>query len=68
MIAASTLPSYELYRQFQADESYIIERRKGIHGRNATGKIVLIELFKSGRKVYTIIITNDKTEKLLPFN
>ena len=65
-LIASKLPSYELYGQVEADESYFGGHRKGMRGRGAAGKIAVFGLVKRGGKVYTAIIPNAKTETLLP--
>ena len=65
-LIASKLPSYELYGQVEADESYFGGRRKGMRGRGATGKIAVFGLLKRGGKVYTAIIANAKTQTLMP--
>ena len=65
-LIASKLPSYELYGQVEADESYFGGRRKAMRGRGAAGKIAVFGLLKRGGKVYTAIIPNAKTETLLP--
>ena len=65
-LIASKLPSYELYGQVEADESYFGGHRKGMRGRGAAGKIAVFGLLKRGGKVYTAIIPNAKTETLLP--
>lgn len=65
-LIASKLPSYELYGQVEADESYFGDRRKGLRGRDAAGKVAVFGLLKRGGKVYTAIIPNAKTETLMP--
>ena len=55
-LIASKLPSYELYGQVEADESYFGGRRKGMRGRGAAGKIAVFGLLKRGGKVYTALI------------
>ena len=65
-LIASKLPSYELYGQVEADESYFGGRRKGMRGRGAAGKIAVFGLLKRGGKVYTAIIPNAKTQTLMP--
>ena len=61
-LSASKLPSYELFGQVEADESYFGGRRKGMRGRG----VAVFGLLKRGGKVYTAIIPNAKTETLLP--
>ena len=65
-LIASKLPSYELYGQVEADESYFGGRRKGMRGRGAAGKIAVFGLLKRGGKVYTAIIPNAKTQTFMP--
>lgn len=66
LLIASKLPSYELYGEVEADESYFGGVRKGKRGRGAAGKVAVFGLLKRGGKVYTAIIPNAKTETLLP--
>jgi len=65
-IISSNLPSYELSGEVEADESYFGGVRKGTRGRGAAGKVAVFGLLKRGGKVYTAIISNAKTETLLP--
>ena len=65
-LIAGKLPSYELQGEVEADESYFGGVRKGKRGRGAAGKVAVFGLLKRGGKVYTAIITNAKTETLLP--
>lgn len=65
-LIASKLPSYRLYGEVEADESYFGGGRKGRRGRGAAGKVAVFGLLKRGGKVYTAIIPNAKTETLLP--
>ena len=65
-LIASKLPSYELWGEVEADESYFGGVRKGRRGRGAAGKVAVFGLLKRGGKVYTAIIPNAKTETLLP--
>jgi transposase len=65
-LIASKLPSYELFGEVEADESYFGGRRKGMRGRGAAGKVAVFGLLKRGGKVYTAIIPTAKTETLLP--
>jgi transposase len=65
-LVASKLPSYELSGEVEADESYFGGVRKGKRGRGAAGKVAVFGLLKRGGKVYTAIISNAKTETLLP--
>lgn len=65
-LIGSKLPSYELSREVEADESYFGGVQKGRPGLGAAGKVVVFGLLKWGGKVYTAIIPNAKTETLLP--
>lgn len=65
-LIALNLPSYELFGEVEADESYFGGSRKGMRGRGAAGKVAVFGLLKRGGKVYTAIIPNAKTETLLP--
>ncbi len=65
-LIAGNLPSYELSGEVEADESYFGGVRKGARGRGAAGKVAVFGLLKRGGKVYTAIISNAKTETLLP--
>ena len=65
-LIASKLPSYELSGEIEADENYFGGVRKGQRGRGAAGKVAVFGLLKRGGKVYTAIISNAKTETLLP--
>lgn len=65
-LIALNLPSYELSGEVEADESYFGGKRKGLRGRGAAGKVAVFGLLKRGGKVYTAIISNAKTETLLP--
>ncbi|ARN84299.1 IS1595 family transposase [Candidatus Nucleicultrix amoebiphila] len=65
-LIASKLPSYELSGEVEADESYFGGVRKGKRGRGAGGKVAVFGLLKRGGKVYTAIISDAKTDTLLP--
>lgn len=65
-LIASKLPSYELFGEVEADESYFGGIRKGKRGRGAAGKVAVFGLLKRRGKVYTAIIPNSKTETILP--
>ncbi|NBX85687.1 MAG: IS1595 family transposase [Proteobacteria bacterium] len=65
-IIASQQPSFKLYGEVEADESYFGGVRKGKRGRGAGGKVAVFGLLKRGGKVYTAIIPNAKTATLLP--
>lgn len=65
-LIASKQPSFELSGEVEADESYFGGRRKGKRGRGAAGKVAVFGLLKRGGKVYAAIISNAKTETLLP--
>ena len=60
------LPGYELSGEVEADESYFGGVRKGIRGRGAAGKVVVFGLLKRGGKVYTAIIPDVKSKRLMP--
>ena len=57
-LIASKLPSYELFGEVEADESYFGGRRKGLRGRGAGGKTIVFGVFKRKGKVYTEIVPN----------
>ena len=65
-LIANKQPSYELSGEIEADESYFGGTRKGLRGRGAAGKVAVFGLLKRGRKVFTAIVPNAKTETLLP--
>ena len=65
-LIASKIPSYELFGEVEADESYFGGVRKGQRGRGAAGKVAVFGLLKRKGKVYTAIIPNAKTETILP--
>jgi len=52
--------------EVEADESYFGGTRKGKRGRGSAGKIPVFGLLKRNGKVYTVIISNAKSETLLP--
>ena len=52
--------------EVELDESYFGGVRKGKRSRGAAGKIPVFGLLKRGGKVYTQIVTDTKTETLLP--
>ncbi|MEP1119526.1 MAG: IS1595 family transposase, partial [Balneola sp.] len=57
-LIASKLPSYELFGEVEADESYFGGRRKGLRGRGAAGKTIVFGVFKRKGKVFTEIVPN----------
>lgn len=65
-LIASTLPSYDLSGEVEADESYFGGVRKGKRGRAAAGKVPVFGLLKRGGKVFTAIIPNARSRTLLP--
>lgn len=65
-LIASKSPSYELDGEVEADESYFGGVRKGKRGRGAGGKVAVFGLLKRGGKVYTAIISDAKTDTLMP--
>jgi transposase len=65
-LIAGKLPSYELSGEVEADESYFGGTRKGTRGRGASGEVAVSGLFKRVGKVFTTIVTNARTETLLP--
>ena len=52
--------------EIEVDESYLGGVRKGKRGRGAAGKIPVFGLLKRGGKVFTKVISNSKSETLLP--
>ena len=52
--------------EVEVDESYFGGHRKGIRGRNPTGKVPVFGLLKRGGKVYTTIIKDATRATLLP--
>ena len=50
----------------ELDESYFGGVRKGKRGRGAAGKVVVFGILKRGGKVYTKVVSDTKTETLLP--
>ena len=50
----------------ELDESYFGGARKGKRGRGAAGKIVVFGILKRGGKVFTKVVSNTKTETLMP--
>ena len=65
-LIASKSPSYQLSGEVEADESYFGGVRKGKRGRGAGGKVVVFGLLKRGGRVYTAVISNVKTDTLIP--
>lgn len=52
--------------EIEVDESYFGGVRKGKRGRGASGKVALFGILKRGGKVYTKVVSDAKTETLLP--
>ena len=52
--------------EIEVDESYFGGRRKGKRGRGAAGKVPVFGLLKRGRRVYTQIIPDAKSDTLIP--
>ena len=50
----------------ELDESYFGGVRKGKRGRGAAGKVVVFGILKRGGKVFTKVVSDTKTETLLP--
>jgi transposase len=52
--------------EIELDESYFGGVRKGKRGRGAADKVAVFGILKRGGKVYTKVISDAKTETLLP--
>ena len=65
-LSASKLPSYDLFSEVEADESYLGGVRKGKRGRAAAGKVPLFGLLKRSGKMFTVIIPHAESRALLP--
>ena len=52
--------------EIEVDESYFGGHRKGKRGRGAVGKMPVFGLLKRGGKVYTKIISDAKSDTLMP--
>ncbi len=52
--------------EIEVDESYFGGVRKGKRGRGASGKVAVFGILKRGGKVYTKVVSDAKTETLLP--
>ena len=50
----------------ELDESYFGGARKGKRGRGAAGKVAVFGILKRGGKVYTKVVSDTKTETLMP--
>ena len=50
----------------ELDESYFGGARKGKRGRGAVGKVAVFGILKRGGKVFTMVVSDTKTETLLP--
>ena len=61
------LDSAEIFDgQVELDESYFGGARKGKRGRGAAGKVAVFGILKRGGKVYSVVVSDTKTETLLP--
>ena len=59
--------SKEIFDGFiELDESYFGGVRKGKRGRGAAGKVAVFGILKRGGKVFTQIVSNTKSETLMP--
>jgi transposase len=59
--------SYEVFEgEIEVDESYFGGTRKGLRGRDASGKVPVFGLLKRGGKVYTKVISDASSTTLLP--
>jgi transposase len=65
-LIARQQPSYQLSGEVEADESCFGGRRKGKRGRGAADKMIVFGLLKRGGKVYPALVSNARTETLLP--
>ena len=52
--------------EVEADESYFGGHRKGKRGRGAAGKVPVFGLLKRNGKVFTVVISDAKSDSLLP--
>ena len=52
--------------EIEADESYFGGVRKGKRGRGASGKVPVFGLLKRGGKVYTQVLSDTKSDTLMP--
>ena len=50
----------------EVDESYFGGVRKGKRGRGAAGKVAVFGILKRGGKVYTQVVSNTRTDTLMP--
>ena len=61
------LESQEIFDGFiELDESYFGGVRKGKRGRGAAGKVADFGILKRGGKVFTQVVSNTKSETLMP--
>ena len=61
------LESQEIFDGFiELDESYFGGVRKGKRGRGAAGKVAVFGILKRGGKVFTQVVSNTKSETLMP--
>mgnify|MGYP000450294282 CR=1 FL=1 len=56
----------ELAGEVEVDESYFGGVRKGKRGRGAAGKVPVFGLLKRGGKVFTIAVSDTKSDTLIP--
>jgi transposase len=52
--------------EIEVDESYFGGVRKGKRGRGASGKVPVFGLLKRGGRVYTQVLTDTKSDTLMP--
>ena len=65
-LSAEKMADEHFKGEIEVDESYFGGIRKGKRGRGAAGKIPVFGLLKRGGKVFTKIISDAKSETLLP--
>ncbi len=56
----------EFAGEIELDESYFGGVRKGKRGRGTAGKVPVFGILKRGGKMYTQVISNTKTDTLMP--
>ncbi|OOF81270.1 DDE transposase [Rodentibacter ratti] len=62
-----TLEADEVFDgQIELDESYFGGHRKGKRGRGAAGKVAVFGILKRQGKVFTVVVNDTKTTKLMP--
>jgi len=52
--------------EIELDESYFGGARKGKRGRGAAGKVIVFGILKRDDRVYTKVVTDTKTDTLMP--